>query len=154
MSIAQRNVEKYFAVVGVLEFLDQSLEVLEHYIPRFFQVRLRIVLRLSERTKRALSFTCQMCLCTKPRAHKCDTKCHFNKGTWSLVTNRDGETGGLLSWVSGVPCFCSIHSAQLPRRKPGKAVAELKQKAKLTQLKCPPFTTQGHGPRCCSHTPI
>ena len=39
MSIAQRNVEKYFAVVGVLEFLDQSLEVLEHYVPRFFQVR-------------------------------------------------------------------------------------------------------------------
>ena len=39
LSIAQRNVDKYFAVVGVLEFLDQSLEVLEHYVPRFFQVR-------------------------------------------------------------------------------------------------------------------
>ena len=39
LSIAKRNVEKYFAVVGVLESLDKSLEVLEHYVPRFFQVR-------------------------------------------------------------------------------------------------------------------
>ena len=39
MSIAKRNVEKYFAVVGVLELLDLSLEVLENYVPRFFQVR-------------------------------------------------------------------------------------------------------------------
>ena len=39
LSIAKRNVEKYFAVVGVLELLDLSLEVLENYVPRFFQVR-------------------------------------------------------------------------------------------------------------------
>ena len=31
-----QNVEKYFAVVGVLEDFDMSLEVLESYLPRFF----------------------------------------------------------------------------------------------------------------------
>ncbi len=35
---AKENVEKYFAVVGVLEWLDKSLEVLEHYVPRYFKV--------------------------------------------------------------------------------------------------------------------
>ena len=29
--------EKYFAVVGVLENMDQSLEVLENYVPRYFR---------------------------------------------------------------------------------------------------------------------
>ncbi|TRY79746.1 hypothetical protein TCAL_01963, partial [Tigriopus californicus] len=33
---AKENVEKYFAVVGVLEDWEISLEVLEQYIPRFF----------------------------------------------------------------------------------------------------------------------
>ena len=35
--MAKRNVERYFAVVGILELLDKSLEVLEHYVPRFFE---------------------------------------------------------------------------------------------------------------------
>ncbi len=31
-----QNVEKFFAVVGVLEDLDVSLQVLESYLPRYF----------------------------------------------------------------------------------------------------------------------
>lgn len=31
-----QNVEKHFAVVGVLEEMDMSLRVLETYIPKFF----------------------------------------------------------------------------------------------------------------------
>jgi hypothetical protein len=34
---AKDNVEKYFAVVGVLEDMDRSLELLENYVPRFFR---------------------------------------------------------------------------------------------------------------------
>jgi len=33
---AKRNVEKYYAVVGVLEEFDLTLKVLEAYVPRFF----------------------------------------------------------------------------------------------------------------------
>ena len=29
--------EKYYAVVGVLEELNKTLTVLEHYVPRFFK---------------------------------------------------------------------------------------------------------------------
>ena len=29
--------DKYFAVVGVLEEWDKSLQVLEHFLPRYFQ---------------------------------------------------------------------------------------------------------------------
>ncbi|XP_037075920.1 heparan sulfate 2-O-sulfotransferase pipe-like [Pollicipes pollicipes] len=36
MQKAKRNVEKYYAVVGVLEEMNKTLAVLEHYIPRFF----------------------------------------------------------------------------------------------------------------------
>ena len=36
LDIAKSNVEKHFAVVGVLEDWEMSLEVLENYIPRFF----------------------------------------------------------------------------------------------------------------------
>ncbi|XP_043210401.1 heparan sulfate 2-O-sulfotransferase pipe-like [Amphibalanus amphitrite] len=36
MQKAKRNVEKYYAVVGVLEEMNKTLTVLEHYIPRFF----------------------------------------------------------------------------------------------------------------------
>ena len=32
-----QNVDKYFAVVGVLEEWDKSLQVLEHFLPRYFQ---------------------------------------------------------------------------------------------------------------------
>ena len=30
------QVEKYYSVVGILEKWNESLEVMEHYIPRFF----------------------------------------------------------------------------------------------------------------------
>lgn len=36
MRKAMENVEKHYAVVGVLEDLNKTLTVLEHYIPRFF----------------------------------------------------------------------------------------------------------------------
>ena len=31
------NVEKHYAVVGILEELNKTLTVLEHYVPRFFK---------------------------------------------------------------------------------------------------------------------
>ena len=34
---AKENVEKHYAVVGVLEEMNKTLTVLEHYIPRFFK---------------------------------------------------------------------------------------------------------------------
>ncbi|XP_069988777.1 heparan sulfate 2-O-sulfotransferase pipe-like [Penaeus vannamei] len=34
---AKENVEKHYSVVGVLEDLNTTLTVLEHYVPRFFQ---------------------------------------------------------------------------------------------------------------------
>ena len=34
---AKENVEKHYAVVGVLEELNKTLTVLEHYIPRYFK---------------------------------------------------------------------------------------------------------------------
>ena len=37
MKKAMHNVEKSYAVVGVLEELNKTLTVLEHYIPRFFK---------------------------------------------------------------------------------------------------------------------
>ena len=37
MRKAMENVEKHYAVVGVLEDLNKTLTVLEHYIPRFFK---------------------------------------------------------------------------------------------------------------------
>ena len=36
-----QNVEKEFAVVGIFEQLNQTLTVLEKYIPRFFKGALR-----------------------------------------------------------------------------------------------------------------
>ena len=36
LEIAKRNVDKYYAVVGVLEMMEKSLEVLEEYIPFYF----------------------------------------------------------------------------------------------------------------------
>ena len=33
---AMSNVENYYAVVGVTEMFDKSLEVLDAYVPRFF----------------------------------------------------------------------------------------------------------------------
>ena len=35
--LAKENVEKHYAVVGVLEELDLTLEVLAHYVPKFFR---------------------------------------------------------------------------------------------------------------------
>ncbi len=37
MRKAMENVEKSYAVVGILEELNKTLTVLEHYVPRFFK---------------------------------------------------------------------------------------------------------------------
>merc|ERR1712117_22220 len=37
MRKAKENVEKHYAVVGLLEDLNKPLTVLEHYVPRFFK---------------------------------------------------------------------------------------------------------------------
>ena len=37
MRKAKENLEKHYAVVGVLEELNKTLTVLEHYVPRFFK---------------------------------------------------------------------------------------------------------------------
>ena len=37
LKLAKSNVEKYYSVVGILEKWNESLEVMEHYIPRFFK---------------------------------------------------------------------------------------------------------------------
>ena len=37
MRKAKENVEKHYAVVGVLEEFNKTLTVLEHYVPRFFK---------------------------------------------------------------------------------------------------------------------
>ena len=37
MKKAMYNVEKNYAVVGVLEEMNKTLTVLEHYVPRFFK---------------------------------------------------------------------------------------------------------------------
>ena len=34
---AKNNVEKYYAVVGILERWDETLQVFEHYVPAFFK---------------------------------------------------------------------------------------------------------------------
>ena len=34
---AKENVEKHYAVVGVLEEMNKTLTVLEHYVPRYFK---------------------------------------------------------------------------------------------------------------------
>lgn len=36
MQRAKQNVEQHYAVVGVLEEMDVTLQVYEKYIPRFF----------------------------------------------------------------------------------------------------------------------
>jgi hypothetical protein len=36
MQRAKRNVEEHYAVVGILEEMDLTLQVLENYVPRFF----------------------------------------------------------------------------------------------------------------------
>ena len=37
MEIAKNNVEKYYAVVGILEKWQETLEVFENYLPAFFK---------------------------------------------------------------------------------------------------------------------
>ena len=37
MKQAMQNVERHYAVVGVIEQLNKTLTVLEHYVPRFFK---------------------------------------------------------------------------------------------------------------------
>ena len=36
LATAKKNVEKYFAVVGILEQMQKSLQVFEDYVPRYF----------------------------------------------------------------------------------------------------------------------
>ena len=38
MKKAMEHVEKHYAVVGILEDMNKTLTVLEHYVPRFFKV--------------------------------------------------------------------------------------------------------------------
>ena len=42
MKKAKENVEKHYAVVGVLEDFNKTLAVLEHYIPTIFKGSLKI----------------------------------------------------------------------------------------------------------------
>ena len=37
MELAKENVSKYYAVVGITEMWDETLEVLEHHLPFFFK---------------------------------------------------------------------------------------------------------------------
>ena len=37
LRIAKNNVEKYFAVVGVMERWQESLQLFEHYVPAYFK---------------------------------------------------------------------------------------------------------------------
>ena len=37
LQLAQRNVERYYAVVGIVEKMQESLKVLENYVPAFFK---------------------------------------------------------------------------------------------------------------------
>jgi dermatan/chondrotin sulfate uronyl 2-O-sulfotransferase UST len=37
LEMAKSNVDKYFAVVGVLEKMQESLQVLENYVPFYFK---------------------------------------------------------------------------------------------------------------------
>ena len=51
LQMAKANVENNFAVVGVLELLDESLAVLEHRLPQFFSGLTEEYRRQSEKTK-------------------------------------------------------------------------------------------------------
>lgn len=37
LEMAKKNVDRYFAVVGVVEQMQESLQVLENYVPAFFK---------------------------------------------------------------------------------------------------------------------
>ena len=37
LKLAKSNVDKFYAVVGILEQWEESLQVLEHYVPAFFK---------------------------------------------------------------------------------------------------------------------
>ena len=37
LKIAKNNVEKYFAVVGIMERWQESLQLFEHYVPAYFR---------------------------------------------------------------------------------------------------------------------
>lgn len=37
LELAKKNVDRYFAVVGVVEQMQESLQVLENYVPAFFK---------------------------------------------------------------------------------------------------------------------
>ena len=42
LKLAKSNVEKYYAVVGVLENMEDTLRVLEQYVPDFFDGALKV----------------------------------------------------------------------------------------------------------------
>ena len=37
MELAKQNIERYYPVVGVLEHMNETLTVLEHYWPKYFK---------------------------------------------------------------------------------------------------------------------
>ena len=37
LKIAKAHVEKYYSVVGIIEKWQESLQLLEHYVPSYFQ---------------------------------------------------------------------------------------------------------------------
>ena len=42
LELAKRNVERYYSVVGVVEKMSESLQVLENYVPAYFQYARKI----------------------------------------------------------------------------------------------------------------
>lgn len=48
LKIAKNNVEKYYAVVGILERWDESLQVFEHYVPAFFKDALKVYRKMKK----------------------------------------------------------------------------------------------------------
>lgn len=46
--MAKFTLEKYYSVVGILERMDQTLSVLENYVPNFFSGAIGIYRQLGE----------------------------------------------------------------------------------------------------------
>ena len=42
LELAKRNVERYYSVVGVVEKMSESLQVLENYVPAYFRYARKI----------------------------------------------------------------------------------------------------------------
>ena len=63
MKKAKENVEKYYAVIGLLEELNKTLTVLEHYVPVFFKGALD-------------TYYSELTLLTALKSQKCLIFCH------------------------------------------------------------------------------